>query len=658
MASVTGSGATAGAVVSAYLRDYVHQNQLVDTDVADGSGNWSVGLLANAADTDYLITVYNNDDGTERYSVIVPAGAGPFVATSILGTARPDNPDPIPPVNPDDFVLKTTTVNGHPLSANVNVSKTDVGLANVDNTSDTSKPVSTATSTALNLRVLKSTQSVNVKDYGATGDGVTNDTTSIQAAIDAAGYGGEVYFPRGNYSFSTLTLNHSQKLRGDGWHFLRDAVTTFGSADYTNANGLIYIQGSVLRSTTTSGFAITHVGSGGNNIMEGHIQNLALIGPGSGTSAGVTVGNGTITVVDATYRNILIANFATGLVLNAVNEGRFYDVKIQGCTKAVSGVTVVNSNAFYSLNIQRCTDGFVFEDTTSTNNAWYSPIFQNVSGTAMLMRGRLALIMNPYFEGCPIPFDYVAQLSSTMFAPTFQGAGTKTSQIRSGSNNNLFWNLETSAAQAISNAGTANSFQGTLTGVTGAGANPVLWDSSNGTFSYRNFIAPSTVGPSFQAGSSFGFRFGASGSQILQGTGSPEGVITAPVGSIFLRTDGAGSSTLYTKESGSGNTGWTAEVTRVSGITTVADANYTALTTDMIVSYTSISAARVLTLPSVSAASGRSITIKDQSGSCSITNTITITPASGNIDGAGTLVLNSSYGKATVYSNGTNWFTR
>lgn len=43
------------------------------------------------------------------------------------------------------------------------------------------------------------------------------------------------------------------------------------------------------------------------------------------------------------------------------------------------------------------------------------------------------------------------------------------------------------------------------------------------------------------------------------GTGSPEGVVTATVGFLYLRTDGSTSTTLYVKTSGSGNTGWTAK---------------------------------------------------------------------------------------------------
>lgn len=47
---------------------------------------------------------------------------------------------------------------------------------------------------------------------------------------------------------------------------------------------------------------------------------------------------------------------------------------------------------------------------------------------------------------------------------------------------------------------------------------------------------------------------------IFQGSGSPEGVITAGVGAIYLRVvDGGAGSSFYVKESGSGNTGWVAK---------------------------------------------------------------------------------------------------
>lgn len=43
---------------------------------------------------------------------------------------------------------------------------------------------------------------------------------------------------------------------------------------------------------------------------------------------------------------------------------------------------------------------------------------------------------------------------------------------------------------------------------------------------------------------------------LRYGTGTPEGVVTADVGTLYRRLDGTVGTTLYTKVSGVGNTGW------------------------------------------------------------------------------------------------------
>lgn len=53
---------------------------------------------------------------------------------------------------------------------------------------------------------------VSVKDYGAVGDGSTDDTTAIQNALDA---NSDIYFPTGNYVVSsTLTVPSFRRLEG------------------------------------------------------------------------------------------------------------------------------------------------------------------------------------------------------------------------------------------------------------------------------------------------------------------------------------------------------------------------------------------------------------------------------------------------------------
>ncbi len=64
----------------------------------------------------------------------------------------------------------------------------------------------------------------NVTDYGAVGDGVTDDTSAISAALTAASAGGTVYFPRGTFrvtaALTTLTFGATDdetiRLTGEG----------------------------------------------------------------------------------------------------------------------------------------------------------------------------------------------------------------------------------------------------------------------------------------------------------------------------------------------------------------------------------------------------------------------------------------------------------
>ena len=80
-----------------------------------------------------------------------------------------------------------------------------------------------ATPAFMNARFaeLQGAEVFNVKApaYGATGDGTTNDTAAIQAAIDAAELvAGTVFFPVGTYSVGALTLNSDGvNLVGASW---------------------------------------------------------------------------------------------------------------------------------------------------------------------------------------------------------------------------------------------------------------------------------------------------------------------------------------------------------------------------------------------------------------------------------------------------------
>ena len=56
----------------------------------------------------------------------------------------------------------------------------------------------------------------------------------------------------------------------------------------------------------------------------------------------------------------------------------------------------------------------------------------------------------------------------------------------------------------------------------------------------------------------YGSSDGSEVQYIKWGDGTPESVVDANVGSIYLRKDGGSGTTLYVKESGTGTTGWSA----------------------------------------------------------------------------------------------------
>lgn len=95
---------------------------------------------------------------------------------------------------------------------------------------------------------------VSVKDFGAVGDGVTDDTAAIQAAIDylAANNGGHLYFPASVYLVTQIVLKSFVTILGErlenGW-----------------ARLAFYSRGSIIKSTNGSGITPVKINNGANN---------------------------------------------------------------------------------------------------------------------------------------------------------------------------------------------------------------------------------------------------------------------------------------------------------------------------------------------------------------------------------------------------------
>tara|TARA_R110000803_G_scaffold1977_2_gene6496 strand:+ start:11818 stop:13371 length:1554 start_codon:yes stop_codon:yes gene_type:complete len=174
---------------------------------------------------------------------------------------------------------------------------------------------------------------VNVKDYGAVGDGVTDDTAAIQAAINAASQEGqEVSMPAGVYSFSRLYCYYDvtdnpgffQKTNGSGIRIRGEGM--MGRRDWYNDT---YTQsGTTLVSTATTGNCL-NLGSGSQNLVWMELSNLSVIGATTGRLVNADylgLGN---TLASLFIGNNMAAG-GVGLYVREVWGSTFKDIEIIG----------------------------------------------------------------------------------------------------------------------------------------------------------------------------------------------------------------------------------------------------------------------------------------------------------------------------------------
>ncbi|MFO0476592.1 MAG: glycosyl hydrolase family 28-related protein [Alphaproteobacteria bacterium] len=185
---------------------------------------------------------------------------------------------------------------------------------------------------------------VSVKDFGATGDGVTNDTTAIDnaiAAVNSAG-GGVVYFPPGTYATTTgITLGNGS-----------------ASAPSTKDNR-IRLVGASYGSTTSK---INQQVNGASRLLfTGTASLTANLLYFQGPMYGVGVENLTLDCDNKAGR---------GLLVNHVTQGTFHRVSCRNFTETGFYLTTQSANptgAAFGCADNRFTDCYALLDTQATN---------------------------------------------------------------------------------------------------------------------------------------------------------------------------------------------------------------------------------------------------------------------------------------------------
>lgn len=192
----------------------------------------------------------------------------------------------------------------------------------------------------------------NVKQFGATGDGTTDDTAAIQAAIDdVPDAGGIVFIPPGNYAITNLTVPYGTQIIGSGWR----------------STSLYCISG-------TSGVAITDVpgvaGQGSTGIW---LSNFELRGRSEAGLDGIKLGYGGYGNDQLNFLGGLdriVVRYFNGNGINIkCNVAELHDVYVDSCDYGL-----VTSGA-----VLRCYSGTFQNSTTrEVQHACKDSIFVNL----------------------------------------------------------------------------------------------------------------------------------------------------------------------------------------------------------------------------------------------------------------------------------------
>jgi hypothetical protein len=159
--------------------------------------------------------------------------------------------------------------------------------------------------------------SINVLDFGATGNGTTDDTAAIQAAVNAGvAQNKAVYFPNGTYIItSTINLPNNIALLGETPRKINQNINTYGTIIKTAADITMMKTTAVMPAFT---FGI-------------RIENISFWGNGS-TGSALTIGDDAENHLSfgITLRNIDIEYVGNGIKLN----GAAYVTYLENITMA------------------------------------------------------------------------------------------------------------------------------------------------------------------------------------------------------------------------------------------------------------------------------------------------------------------------------------
>lgn len=209
----------------------------------------------------------------------------------------------------------------------------------------------------------KLAETVSVKDFGAKGDGVTDDTVALQNAIDyAESTCGVVYIPIGIYRTGSLITNSPNGIDIIGARSPHNVNNQLGAVlNYTGTGDCLTLNGGYRNRVANLAIFFTQNANSGfsfNSLNESTIENCAVWAQSNVVQYAYFINSGQIANID----NCIASRTVVGIKNNFTGVG----------SQGMSGVNITRCNIFATTNAIE--SGLIFQ--TNIENNWIEG-FQN-----------------------------------------------------------------------------------------------------------------------------------------------------------------------------------------------------------------------------------------------------------------------------------------
>jgi hypothetical protein len=315
-----------------------------------------------------------------------------------------------------------------------------------------------------------------------TNDGLSPATAKLTLASAIANIpaGSVVKLGRGRHTITSLNPAKAIRIVGSGTVFSLQPWFGDGQAQSANNDN---VGGTVLHYAGTTGDAIRIIGNTATRNFS--LSDLTLLGPGSGTSRGLVLGDLGDPMGQAVRMNVERVNvtgFATGILTTAENS-KFDSVYVSGCLTGMYTTGAFNGNTIVNLNIERCTN-YGLRMTDSDSNIFTGGVIQGNSGHPLSLEN-LAYgntFMGIYFEQASAPYNVdIGVVGPSDFNALIgcHWSGNPPPIRIAGNHTSLHGSIY---CPAVTLSGSYNNLQGTFNGgVTDTGTNNYVLNLGAGT---------------------------------------------------------------------------------------------------------------------------------------------------------------------------------